>query len=219
MLLDFYGTVVEEDGPTIRNIVRQIVRDHPEHSAPWLAREWGREFSGLLVASHGRSFRTQRELGIASLTTVLRNIGSALDPVELSADQFAYWQSPSVRPGAAAFLSACPVPVCVISNIDRVDLDAAISHTKLPLPLTIASEEARSYKPRAELFEAGLRALGLDRAEVLHVGDSLSSDIAGANALGIHVAWVNEQQRTAPAGARILRQCSDLRDLLSLFED
>ena len=217
MLLDFYGTVVDEDGPVIRGIVRQIVREHPEHSVRSLAQTWGQVFSDLLADSHGATFRTQRELEIESLATLLHTVGSTLDPIELSVDQFAYWQSPAVRPGAAAFLDACPVPVCVVSNIDRADLDAAIRHTGLHLPLSVTSEDVRSYKPRGELFEAGLRMLGLGRQEVLHVGDSLSSDIAGANALGIDAAWVNEQQRTAPKGAQIRRQCSDLRDLLPLF--
>lgn len=204
VLLDFYGTVVDEDGPVIRRIVRQIVGEHPEHSAASLARTWGRLFSDLLAASHGDTFRTQRELEIESLATLLRTVGSTLDPVELSADQFAYWESPAVRPGAAEFLAACPVPVCVVSNIDRADLDAAIRHTGLSLPLVVTSQDARSYKPRAELFEAGLGLLGLDHDEVLHVGDSLGSDIAGANALGIDAAWVNDQQRAVPR----VRRCA-----------
>lgn len=215
--MDFYGTLVEEDGPAIRSIVRRIAREHPEHSVPSLAQTWGQMFSDLLAVSRGDTFRTQRELEIESLTTVLQAAGSTLDPIKLSAPQFAYWQSPAVRPGAAAFLAACPVPVCVVSNIDRADLDAAIHHTGLPLPLSVTSEDTRSYKPRPELFEAGLRMLGLGRRDVLHVGDSLSSDIAGANALGIDAAWVNAQQRAAPEGAKIIRQCSDLRELLPLF--
>lgn len=218
ILLDFYGTVVDEDGPAIRSIVRRIVRQHPDCSGPSLAQAWGQSFSDLLTASHGATFRTQRQLEIESLTSVLRSVGSTLDPIELSADQFSYWQSPTVRRGAAEFLTACPIPVCVVSNIDRADLDAAIRHTGLPLPLSVTSEEALSYKPRADVFEAGLQILGLGREDVLHIGDSLSSDIAGANALGIDAAWVNEQQRAAPESAKIVRQCSDLRDLLPLLE-
>lgn len=106
----------------------------------------------------------------------------------------------------------------MVSNIDRADLDAAIRHTGLSLPLVVTSQDARSYKPRAELFEAGLGLLGLDHDEVLHVGDSLGSDIAGANALGIDAAWVADQQRAVPEGAKVRRQCSDLRDLLPLLQ-
>jgi HAD superfamily hydrolase (TIGR01450 family) len=40
-------------------------------------------------------------------------------------------------------------------------------------------------KPHAAHFEACLDKLGLDKDRVIHVGDSLSHDIAGANAAGI----------------------------------
>ncbi|OYN86424.1 HAD family hydrolase [Parenemella sanctibonifatiensis] len=218
LLLDFYGTLVEEDGPAIRSIVSRIERHRPECSGASLAQAWGQEFARLLATSHGVAFRTQRDLEIESLTIVLTRVGASLDPVELSADQFAYWQSPALRPGAAEFLASCPVPVCVVSNIDRADLETAIRNTGLSLPLSVTSEDARSYKPRPELFEAGLRSLGLGPHEVLHVGDSLGSDVAGANALEIDVAWVNAHGRAAPEGARIVRECSDLRDLLPLLD-
>lgn len=217
ILLDFYGTVVEEDDLVIRRIVRRITMDHPQWSERSLGELWGRTFSALLAAAWGAAFRTQRELELESLAAVLDRVGSTLNPLELSADQFAYWRSPQVHPDAADFLSTCPLPVCVISNVDRADLDAAIGHTGLPLPMSVTSEDARSYKPRAELFTRGLELLNLDSTRVLHIGDSLSSDIAGANALDIDVVWLNKQRRTAPTSARILHQCADLRGVLPIL--
>lgn len=75
-----------------------------------------------------------------------------------------------------------------MSNIDRHDLDAAIRHIDVPVPLILTGEEARSYKPRAGLFDAGLELLGLADDEVDHLRNSLSSDIAGVHALGVDVA-------------------------------
>lgn len=45
-------------------------------------------------------------------------------------------------------------------------------------------------KPHASHFAACLRELGLDRARVAHVGDSLHHDVAGANAAGIDSIFV-----------------------------
>ena len=41
----------------------------------------------------------------------------------------------------------------------------------------------------------GLELLGLDAADVLHIGDSRSSDVAGARSLSIPVAWLNRMGR------------------------
>ncbi len=103
-----------------------------------------------------------------------------------------------------------------MSNIDRDDIEAAIAHHRLPLDTIVTSEDVGAYKPDGAPFRAGLAALGIDTAEALHVGDSLSSDVAGANALGIRVAWINPAGRTPPESARIDYELADLRELLPL---
>ncbi|MEZ5086541.1 MAG: HAD family hydrolase [Tessaracoccus sp.] len=213
ILLDFYGTVVEEDDLVIRGIAQKISSVCPDWPQREIAQLWGSEFTSVVSSSHGDAFRTQRELAVASLASVLDRTACRIDPLELCAEQFAYWQRPALRPGAREFLASCTLPICVVSNIDRADLSAAMRHIGIALPMTITSEEARSYKPRSELFEMGLSRLELEPHQVLHVGDSLSSDIAGANALNIDAAWVAGMDRATTDGARIVTQCADLRDL------
>lgn len=83
----------------------------------------------------------------------------------------------------------------------------------------VTSQDARAYKPRPEMFTAALALLELGPDEVIHVGDSLSGDVAGALRLGIPVAWVNRSRRPAPsAGPRPTCEVSDLRQLLPLLD-
>lgn len=214
ILLDFYGTVVEEDDLVVRAIVDKLADEYPGVSGRDLGHLWWDGFSSTLTAAHGRTFRTQRDLTIQALGAVLDQLGSDLDPVELTQELFDFWRRPALLPGAAEFLASCPVPICVVSNIDSADIRATITHHGLSLPLVVTSEDVRSYKPRPELFERGLELLQLEPGEVLHIGDSLTSDIAGANALGIDVAWVNTKAREAPASARIRQHITDLREVL-----
>jgi len=55
------------------------------------------------------------------------------------------------------------------------------------------SEEVGVPKPDAKIFEVTLERLGLTANEVIMVGDSLASDIAGAQALGIRSIWLNRR--------------------------
>lgn len=50
-----------------------------------------------------------------------------------------------------------------------------------------------------------LASTGLRTDEVVHIGDSLSSDVKGAGALGINTIWVNRSQREVPAGVTAIR--------------
>ena len=61
------------------------------------------------------------------------------------------------------------------------------------------SEAVGWRKPRREIFEALLAELGVASGEVLHVGDNLEADVAGAAALGMRTAWVT--RRVADPGA------------------
>jgi HAD superfamily hydrolase (TIGR01549 family) len=53
-------------------------------------------------------------------------------------------------------------------------------------------------KPAPEPFETAVRELDVSRNRTLHVGNSLESDVAGANAAGVGAAWVPKTDDPAP---------------------
>jgi HAD superfamily hydrolase (TIGR01509 family) len=48
-------------------------------------------------------------------------------------------------------------------------------------------------KPRREIFESTLAALGVAPEEAVHVGDNLKADVSGAAALGIRTVWITRR--------------------------
>lgn len=98
------------------------------------------------------------------------------------------------------FFETCPVPIYIVSNIDRDDVLKAIEFHHLKPAGVFTSEDAKSYKPRKELFELTLNSTGLTAEQVVHIGDSLSSDVKGALSLGIDAVWVNRSGRDVPDG-------------------
>jgi 2-haloacid dehalogenase/putative hydrolase of the HAD superfamily len=127
---------------------------------------------------------------------------------------YAHWQRPPVFDDARVFLEQVPLPVLVVSNIDRRDIEAAIGHHSLRFDAVLTSEDVRSYKPRPELFRAAAETAGAPLDRLLHVGDSPASDIAGANRLGIPVAWVNRSQKRLREGLHADFEVSRLTELL-----
>ena len=87
----------------------------------------------------------------------------------------------------------------------------------------VISEDVGIRKPRAEIFEAVLAGLGLAPGEVLHVGDSLSADVAGAAARGMRTAWLTRRvpdpdaalrEYTGPKPDRVIADLAELEPLL-----
>jgi FMN phosphatase YigB (HAD superfamily) len=63
----------------------------------------------------------------------------------------------------------------------------------------VISHEHGLRKPRPEIFEATLAALGVAPDEAVHVGDNLDADVAGANAVGMQTVWITRCVREPDA--------------------
>jgi len=56
----------------------------------------------------------------------------------------------------------------------------------------------QSGRASAAVFLQAVDQLGLAPRDVWHVGDSLTTDVAGAHAAGLHSVWLNRQAGPAP---------------------
>lgn len=200
VFLDFYGTVVHEDGEVIRQITELIYNTGQAANQSEIGTFWWNEFQTMYMNSYGDRFETQRILEQRSLEKTLEKFHSSADPVELSNRMFAHWRKPPIFQDAAEFFRTCPVPIYIVSNIDTGDIKEALAFHDLHPAGVYTSEEAKSYKPRKELFEYALLHAGYQKEEVVHIGDSLSSDVKGAKAVGIHAIWLNRSSRAVPDG-------------------
>lgn len=112
----------------------------------------------------------------------------------------------------------------ILSNIDD-DL-FALTQPKLKVNFTdvITAQQVRSYKPARRNFETALQRIAHDKAEVLHVAQSLFHDVEPAHALGIATAWINRRKdkqgpgATPPSSARPDATFATLAELATATE-
>ncbi len=72
-------------------------------------------------------------------------------------------------------------------------------------------------KPDRRIFELALDKCGCDPSQVVHVGDSLPSDIRGANGIGIRSVWLNRDGAANDTSIKPDHEINDLRELLDLL--
>ena len=219
VLLDFYGTLVEEDDVPIREICDQIAEASTLAATPLeIGEHWARQFNQLCYESIADSFKTQRELEAISLRRVLKHFVAELDPEAISQRLYNYWERPPIFSESKSVLSQCGVPICLVSNIDNAELESALEHNGLSFDFIVTSEDARAYKPRPEMFNRALKMIAVSAEEVLCVGDSLHSDVQGAKAMRIPVLWINRKRRPTPTGEEAPDYVSgDLTGLLKVL--
>ena len=68
-------------------------------------------------------------------------------------------------------------------------------------------------KPDPRIFEVAFRKAGCEPCELLHVGDSLESDVAGAKAAGSKAIWLNRNLDARDGGTE---PAFEIRSLLEL---
>lgn len=80
------------------------------------------------------------------------------------------------------------------------------------------SEEIGAPKPQIEFFEYCLAKIEeKDKSKILMVGDSISSDIKGANAAGIKACWYNPKEKECIEDCQIDYEISDLHQIFEIL--
>ena len=87
---------------------------------------------------------------------------------------------------------AAKYPLTIVSNGFKEVQYYKFEHSGLApyLTHTLISEEVGINKPQPEIFAIALERNGITADEAIMIGDSYSSDIAGAKAAGIDQIWV-----------------------------
>jgi 2-haloalkanoic acid dehalogenase type II len=219
VFLDFYGTLAAGDLEAVEGVCRCVLEEHGlDGCCSELARQWGVRYFVAIEEDCTDCFRTLREIEHDTLIETCAGMVKDFDARPYIERLNAYLAKPSLFPEVKEVLAAMRLPVCIVSNADETEIRAAFEAHGLKFDYVVTSESARSYKPHPGIFRHALKLSGWAPQRVLHVGDSLHSDVGGASALGIRTAWVNRAQRISDIGTATPDYTwSDLRPLMRLL--
>ena len=212
--VDFYGTVVHEDGDIVKKISKIITDTGNGADASEVDGFWWNDFKEMFHESYGDHFEKQRTLETRSIQHTLEKFDSHENAEELSDMLFEQWVKPPIFEDAKEFFDHSPIPIYILSNIDKEDINAAIDYHGLDPAGVFTSEDAKSYKPCRKIFDMALQKTGLKPNEVIHIGDSIGSDVKGAKSMGIRALWLNRSDKEVPSGVKSISTLDEAIDLL-----
>ncbi len=210
-----------EIGPVIRRAEAELWQ--------WLTQHYPRipqrvsqgelsEIRAKLVDEHpdkGHDFRFLRK---QALTRVARMAGYSADLVEPAFDVF-----DAARNEVEFFPDVLPVLEAMTSRYRLIALtngNASLQRIGVRHLFhdVVTAVEAGAAKPARPIFEEAIRRAGVNREQVLHVGDHPENDIEGARSAGLRSVWMNRngsiwpEQLSRPDA--IVTNMSELHDLL-----
>ena len=131
-------------------------------------------------------------------------------------------------------LRSCPTPLEVVARAARKRTASISSPTRSKsvqrgrlgrsalAPLieeAFISETAGAAKPSVEYFDYVFAHIdGITRENCLVIGDSLTSDIQGANNYGLACCWFNPKKAPKPESLRVDYEIRDLRELYGIVK-
>lgn len=224
MLLDAHGTLLElqPPAPALRRLLRErhgleVTAQQAERA---IAAEIGYYREHLAEGRDTASVEALRGRCAAELQRALAaevGAGQFLGP-ELTATLLAalvFRPYPEV-PAALEHLRGLGLGLIVVSNWDA-SLPQALGAAGLGghFDGVLASAAIGAAKPDPAIFEAALSVAGVPPEQAVHVGDSLTEDIAGARAAGITPVLVRRGRGAEPPPAQLhtIRRLSELPDL------
>ena len=216
---DFYGTLaeVDADGPTPWETLGLL--GYPTH--PFFDEVWNSPaFDGLTTPrGPGGVYEAWRRRQLAAMAEFV-----GVPPHKMSAvveDMLTRDQSWTVKARAGARLTMerirlLGLRIGICSNWDYA-IDRYIAQAALPRPdAVVTSAEVGARKPHTRPFTQICEKLGAPPDRVLHVGDNLRADVAGALRAGLTPVWLTANPDRALL--RFVSAVSELPQVLDLLQ-
>ncbi len=186
VFIDYTGTIITTGGKDIEEFVRRVCQnsdmtDHKEFTNYW----WGmvKEYEG---GCGDDSYVTEDEMVDKMLDRCAKEIHLRENFDELHTLCQRFWMYAPLFEDTKEFFEKCPYPIYIISNNGEKYIAEAMRVNDISPTGIISANAVKASKPHPKLFNRALEVSGCKPNEVVHIGDSISSDVNGAKAVGIN---------------------------------
>lgn len=193
VFMDYTGTIVQERGPEIEEVVQRMCKNSTIKDPKKILGLWWSRLKAWEDASYHDTYLTEDEIVDKLLDGFRVDFQLEDDLATLHQLIQDFWVNAPLFPDVKDFFQRCPYPVYIISNNGTQYVGRSMQAKGLVPAGIVCADMVRAYKPHRELFEKALEVSGYDANEVVHIGDSYTSDVQGARAVGITPIFVQRK--------------------------
>lgn len=185
VFVDYTGTLVREDGKEMQELADRLCGNSTLHDRQAMTAYFWDHVKKYEQESVGDAYQTEDEIIRRILRQCVREFDLREDLDALQTLFQASWIHAPAFEDVHPFFATCPVPIYILSNNGETYVSASMREKGLRPAGIVCGDMVRCYKPHPALFAKALEVSGCEAGEVLHIGDSLQSDVAGALNAGI----------------------------------
>ena len=214
VFLDYTGTIIEEGGPDGMEMLKRCWKNSDIESMEAMLAYWWKLIKAYEAVSYKESYITEDEIVDRALAECAEKIHLKENFAELHRLCQRFWMYAPAFPDTKEFFDKCSVPIFVISNNGLSYVEEGMWDKDLHPAGIICGDMVRAYKPHEEIFLKALEVSGLNAEEVIHIGDSVTSDVAGAVRAGITPVLLDRQGDKSCEGVTVIHSLTEALPLI-----
>lgn len=214
VFLDYTGTIIEEGGPDGMEMLKRCWKNSDIESMEAMLAYWWKLIKAYEAVSYKESYITEDEIVDRALAECAEKIHLKENFAELHRLCQRFWMYAPAFPDTKEFFDKCSVPIFVISNNGFSYVEEGMRDKDLHPAGIICGDMVRAYKPHEEIFLKALEVSGLNAEEVIHIGDSVTSDVAGAVRAGITPVLLDRQGDKSCEGVTMIHSLTEALPLI-----
>ena len=212
VFLDYTGTIIEEGGPDGMEMLKRCWKNSDIESMEAMLAYWWKLIKAYEAVSYKESYITEDEIVDRALAECAEKMKENFAELHRLCQRF--WMYAPAFPDTKEFFDKCSVPIFVISNNGLSYVEEGMRDKDLHPAGIICGDMVRAYKPHEEIFLKALEVSGLNAEEVIHIGDSVTSDVAGAVRAGITPVLLDRQGDKSCEGVTMIHSLTEALPLI-----
>ena len=211
VFIDYSGTITQESGPDIEQVIFRCCKNSDIKDPLQLTAYWWQRLKEFETASYLETFITEDEIVDKLLEELAKEYHLRENLSELHKLFQNFWMYAPIFEDVKEFFEKCPLPIYIVTNNGIQYIQVCMDRSGLKPAGIICGDMAKAYKPHRELFDKALEISGCRPQEVIHIGDSLSSDVAGAKNAGILPVLLDRKGKaSSDDGTIVIRSLPEL---------
>lgn len=213
IFLDYTGTITQENCKAVQEVVMRIIKNSVLKTPQEALSYWWSNLKQMEETSYLDAYITEDEIVTILLKRCEIEIKLNVNLDELHKLFQDFWTYSPVYSDAKEFFEKCNLPIYILTNNGEEYVQECMRLNGLKPAGIICGDMAKAYKPHKELFEKALQVSGCQAGEVLHIGDSISSDVKGALNVGIMPILIDREDKKQYDSVKTIKELTEILEL------
>lgn len=215
IFLDYTGTITQENCKAVQEVVMRIIKNSVLKTPQEALSYWWSNLKQMEEISYLDAYKTEDEIVTILLKRCENEIKLNYNLEELHKLFQDFWTYSPVYSDAKEFFEKCKLPIYILTNNGVEYVQECMRLNGLKPAGIICGDMVKAYKPHRELFEKALQVSGYQAGEVLHIGDSMSSDVKGALNVGITPILIDREEKQQYDSVKTIKKLTEIFDMIS----